>query len=492
MKNKRMQLYFLGFLGAVLVFFIGWQYNIPAAAWVAFPLLIYVFRNTDKWFQALPIVLLIVVARFFAINGGWNISLPLMAAFALLVSVPLIAALYLDRRYSKTLNPFLATLIFPCTYIVLDYLLTFANLGMTFSLAYNQSTFLALAQSASLFGSWYVGFIVAWFAPVAVLAALNMKNLRAIFKPLVIYLVVLGLTLSHGSLRLVFDRPQSETVRIASVAVPHDRDYWSITDAATPKSEAVQNKPTMQEIEKNLFESSQRAADYGAKIIFWSEGNCPIYEDDFDAFLKKAESFAKENKVYFMPAVVELLYGQTKNNNLAIMINPDGEIEYRYEKTISWYPSSSDGVIPVVDTPYGKISTAICFDMDYPRLISQARDADIMLVPAFDTKKIVDYHTRVAFMRGIENGFSTVRQANKGASISSDYLGNTLTYQNYFRTNDRVMISDVPTKGERTLYGCTGEIFFWLVCAGFVFVNAAFLKKRLTARNGESGDGSLT
>ena len=187
----------------------------------------------------------------------------------------------------------------------------------------------------------------------------------------------------------------------------------------------------MIEIERKLFESSQRAADYGAKVIFWSEGNCPIYEDDFETFLKKAESFAKDNKVYFMPAVVELLYGQTKNNNLAIMINPDGEREFSYEKTISWYPSSSDGVIHVIDTPYGKVSAAICFDMDYPRLISQARDADIMLVPGFDTRKIDDYHTRAAFMRGIENGFSTVRQANKGSSISADFMGNTMTYQNY-------------------------------------------------------------
>ena len=349
---------------------------------------------------------------------------------------------------------------------------------MTFSLAYNQSTFLPLAQSASLFGSWYVGFVVGWFAPVAVLAVTNVKSLHAAAKPIVTYLVVLGLTLSYGALRLAFDRPMSQTVRIASVTVPHDRDYWSITDAATPRADAAQIKPVMRLIENELFKLSQQAADYGARVIFWSEGNCPIYEDDSDALLSRAKAFAKTNSVYFMPAVVELLYGQTKNNNLAIMINPNGELEYRYEKTISWYPSDSDGRLHTIDTPYGRISTAICFDMDYPRLISQAKDADIMLVPAFDTKKIDDYHTRAAFMRGIENGFSTVRQANKGSSISADCLGNTLTYQNYFRTNDRVMISDVPTRGEWTLYAATGEIFLWLACAGLLFVIIVFIRKR--------------
>ena len=482
MKNKILPAYLAGIPGAALIFFIGWQYNMPAAAWVAFPLLIYAFRNISRWYLALPIVLVSVVARFLAINGGWDITLPLMTAFAVLVSVPLVAALYLDRHYSKVLGPIVSTLVFPCTYIVLDYLLTFTNLGMTFSLAYHQSTFLSLIQSASLLGSWYVGFIVAWFAPVAVLAATRFKDLGSAKKLPILYLSILAVTLSFGNLRLAFLKPASETVRVASISVPHDRDYWLITDNKTPQGEAAQNKPDMQKIQEELFTSSQRAADYGAKIIFWSEGNLPIYEDDTAAFLERAKSFARENKVYFMPALVEFLYGQTKNNNLAIMLTPEGEIAYRYEKTISWYPSSSDGIVPVIDSPYGKIATVICFDMDYPSLIAQAKDADIMLVPAFDTQKIDDYHTRVAFLRGIENGFSTVRQSNKGSSISADYLGNTLTYQNYFRTADRVMISDVPTKGESTLYSDTGEIFFWLVCAGFALVHILYVMKRLRAR----------
>lgn len=467
MKQKLLKIWLPGAVGAALLFFMGWQYSIPAAPWIAFPLLILAFRRAGHWYETLPVLLLIPVFRFLAINGGWDISLPLMAAFAALVSVPLAAALCLDRWTSRFLPPMAAVFVFPCVYIALDYLLTFANLGMTFSLAYSQCTFLTLVQSASLFGSWYVGFLVAWFAPAAAgAAAAQPGQFRRAFGPLAVCLAVLALTLSYGALRRVTARPESETVRVASVTVPHDRDYWSITDAGTPEADAAANKPAMEEIEDQLFDLSTRAADSGAKIIFWSEGNCPIYEDDYGAFLDKASAFARENGVYFMPAVVELLYGRTKNNNLALMFGPDGELAFRYEKTVSWYPTDSDGIIPTVDTPYGRISAAICFDMDYPRLIAQARDADIMLVPGFDTRKIDDYHTRVAFLRGIENGFSVVRQANDGSSISADYLGNTLTYQNYFRTDDRVMLSDVPTQGVRTLYGATGEVFLWLVWAG--------------------------
>jgi len=456
-----------GIAGSALIFFIGWEYNIPAAVWIAYPLLIYSFRHKDKWYKTLFLIPVMIIARFFNINGGWDMGLILTVTFAVVVCLPLILPLYLDRIISRRMGPFPAMFVFPVTYVILDYLLTFANLGMTFSIAYSQSTFLPLVQSASLFGSWFAEFIVLWFAPVAVLAFENIKQLGKVKRPLALYCIVLAAVMVFGWARLSFDKPKDATVRIASITEAHDRDYWSITDAGTPEADAETIKPVMAIIQDNLFASSRKAADYGAKVIFWSEGNCPMYHDDFDAFMARAKSFAKENGVYFMPAVVDLLYGETKNRNLAIMINPEGEVEFQYEKTISWYSSDSDGIIPVIDTPYGKLSTAICFDNDYPMLISQANDSDIMLIPAFDTKKIDDFHTRVAFLRGIENGYSTVRQSNEGSSISADYLGNTLTYQNYFRTEDRVMISDVPMRGKTTLYGLTGEIFLWLDCAAF-------------------------
>ncbi|NLA88066.1 MAG: hypothetical protein GX847_12465 [Clostridiales bacterium] len=478
MKNRSCLHYLTGFIGAALLFFVGWEYNIPAAAWIAYPLLIWFFRRTDRWYMTLPVLPVMLAARFLSITGGWDMGLFVTAVFSVLVLAPLLVSLFLDRIYARRLKPFFSALVFPCTYIVLDYLLTFMNLGMVFSITYTQSTFLPLIQSASLFGSWFPEFIVLWFAPTAVLASENIKKITAAVRPIAVFAAVLAAVMTFGCFRPVFDRPMSETVRVASVTEPHDRDYWSITDAGTPRDSAVDHKPAMAEIQEALFQSSKRAADFGAKIIFWSEGNCPVYEDDFDVFMIRARTFAKENHVWFMPSVVKLLYGQVKNENIAIMIDPGGEVQYEYEKTISWYPSDSDGGVPVVDTPYGRLSTAICFDMDYPALIHQARNADIMLVPGFDTEKIADYHTRAAFVRGIENGFSTVRQANMGASISADWLGNTRTYQNYFSTGDRIMLSDMPTKGALTLYGITGEVFIWLICAVFLALHIIYFAGR--------------
>jgi ribonuclease HII len=238
----------------------------------------------------------------------------------------------------------------------------------------------------------------------------------------------------YGSAKQIFSRPQNETVRIGSVTVEHPKDYWAITDAGTPRTAFDENKEDIRKISDETFRLSQKLADYGAKIIFWSEGNTVMFEDQYDAFMKQASDFAKKNDVYLLAGIVVLHYDSHKNDNLAVMIDPRGQVAYRYEKTISWYPTDSDGVIRKIDTPYGKIGSAICFDMDFPNFIHQAADVDIMLVPAYDTKKISPFHTEVSFLRGIENGFSVVRQCNAGSSIAADYNGNIIANQDFYTT----------------------------------------------------------
>lgn len=126
--------YLAGITSSILLFFIGWEYNIPIMSRVSFPLFIYSFRSIKKWHMTIPLILLMVASRFLSIIGGWDIELWLMIVFSIVVLIPLIAALYMDRFYNKRLNPLLASLIFPCTYIILDYFVTFTNLGMTFHL----------------------------------------------------------------------------------------------------------------------------------------------------------------------------------------------------------------------------------------------------------------------------------------------------------------------------------------------------------------------
>jgi apolipoprotein N-acyltransferase len=75
-----------------------------------------------------------------------------------------------------------------------------------------------------------------------------------------------------------------------------------------------------------------------------------------------------------------------------------------------------------------------------------------------------------------------VRQANAGTSIASDSRGTVLARQDYFMTEDRMMLADVPTEGVRTVYGCLGDWFAWTSIAGFALL-LLFALRRKPRRN---------
>ena len=68
-------------------------------------------------------------------------------------------------------------------------------------------------------------------------------------------------------------------------------------------------------------------------------------------------------------------YPEMLFENKIIWIDPAGEIIAEYLKSRP-VPGegcvSGSGKIPVLETPYGRIATTICFDMDFANLINQA------------------------------------------------------------------------------------------------------------------------
>jgi apolipoprotein N-acyltransferase len=129
--------------------------------------------------------------------------------------------------------------------------------------------------------------------------------------------------------------------------------------------------------------------------------------------------------------------------------------------------------------------------MDFPPFIHRLAGlkADIVLVPAFDTQRIRPFHTEVGVVRGLENGFSVVRQTNKGTSMAIDGSGRVLARQEYFETEDRLMLADVPTKRLPTLYALMGE---WFAYAGMALALALVIwgiaaRKKNACRAGNGG-----
>jgi apolipoprotein N-acyltransferase len=175
--------------------------------------------------------------------------------------------------------------------------------------------------------------------------------------------------------------------------------------------------------------------------------------------------------------------GQYLRENKAVTLDPQGKVVAVYFKArppIGEPTIIGDGIIPVIESPYGKFSSVICSDMDSPRhLRQQSVDAgiDIMLAPSWDWAEITPFHTYLSSFRAIENGFSMVRQTNDGLSMTTDYYGQVLASMNHYTTNEHVMISHVPTEGTTTIYALIGDVFAW-ACLLALFVGGLIVFRR--------------
>ena len=131
-----------------------------------------------------------------------------------------------------------------------------------------------------------------------------------------------------------------------------------------------------------------------------------------------------------------------------------------------------DGILQTFDTPYGRVAAAICYEEEFPGFIHQLanKKPDILLIPKQDWDAIVPLHSYQGYMRGIENGFATVQGVYNGLSIAYDYKGNQLSKMDYDKSSDKVLVSEVPTKGTTTIYGLIGDTFAWVCVVVLVFL----------------------
>jgi apolipoprotein N-acyltransferase len=221
-----------------------------------------------------------------------------------------------------------------------------------------------------------------------------------------------------------------------------------------------------------------------------------VFAEDLPALTLRAARLAREHRVYLVMGVDVLYPGRDIFENLAIVLTPEGRIAITYRKSHPVFAEfggeravRGDGRIPFLDTPYGRFAVAICYDMDFPRLIRQAgkAGAGVLLVPALDWREISPYHSFVALFRGIENGCAVVRQTDHGMSLAADYQGTVVSGMDYFTAESRTMLFNIPAKGTATFYSLAGD---WVVCGIMLFwlVQIPLLLSDAVKKTGRHGE----
>lgn len=456
-------------MGAALLPLASVQTILPLAAWLA-PLFLLRFSRTQRIRVALPVLVLIhYAASTLGMRGFFDGPLGYLVG---LIGVAGVAGYAADRLVAVRYRGLLRTLIFPLTVTVADWLLGMSPVGSGGALAYSQYGSLALLQLVSLTGIWGVSFLVAWFAPVANDLWEAGGNWRAVWPRLGLYAAVLLAVIVFGSVRLALVPRAVSTVRVASLAA--DKALWhaltqSVVDVAQG-STAVRAAARAEyaPLWDDLLARSRQQARSGAKIVAWSEASAFVLKEDETAMLEHARSLARDEHIYLQVALVSVLatdhhpYGE----NRALLIDPAGAVVWDYFKTVHPFGDNAvfapgEGVIPVVETPYGRLATVICFDADFPALLRQAGQAraDILLAPSNDWPPVKVMHSRVHVLRAIEYGLAVVRPTGNGIALAADSRGQVVAESDYYTTGSLALVADVPTHGVPTLYTRIGDAF---------------------------------
>ncbi len=154
-------------LGAALLLFSYGQWIIPLAAWLA-PLFLLRFVRTTAaalW-TAAGLAREVGYRCQFAQQG--IVIFRTSGYYAIIVLMSLVTLLpYLaDRLLTPRLQGFVATLVFPVTFTMFEYLSSFSPFGTLNSIANTQYGNLPLLQLVSVTGIWGITFLITWFAAV--------------------------------------------------------------------------------------------------------------------------------------------------------------------------------------------------------------------------------------------------------------------------------------------------------------------------------------
>lgn len=465
------------------------QTLLPFAVWLA-PILLLRFTRSTRPIVWIPAVAVVSYAgSVIALRNVFD--WPMVFAVSATAVVAVLPYL-LDRLLGRRLPVLVSTLTFPAASVVLEWSISLSGLGTLGSVVISHSDAAAFTQLSAATGIWGLLFLITWCAPVVNTAWERRSTPRGAVRLIAPMAAVLLLVVGIGSARINFSEPTTSTVRVAGLTADRTLeaaiDAPSVQDVATG-SESVRSGAADEfaPVVDELLDRTEASARSGAKIIAWAEGAGFVLEEDESALVDRARAVARAHQVYLQVAIITVLDTDTfpYAENKAIMVDPQGSVVWDYLKTVHPFGDNAvfepgPGVVPTVSTPYGVLSTIICYDADYPALVRQAGRAgvDILLVPSNDWDPVHTVHAEASKFRAIENGLTLVRPTGSGISLVVDPLGRELSRTSYFHTEPVTMVADVPTRGVPAAYPVLGDVVVVLSGAVLAIVTVASLIRR--------------
>ena len=220
-------------------------------------------------------------------------------------------------------------------------------------------------------------------------------------------------------------------------------------------------------VEGNLSEARRliaRAAEQGARLVVLPEFFAIMGMNDQDkvavreqpghgpiqSFLGEA---ARQNKIWLVGGSIPLAASAPdKVLNSCLVFDEQGKQVGRYDKIHLFnlelgnerYNEASSiepgNQVVVVDSPFGRIGLAICYDLRFPELFRAMKEVDIIVLPSAFTETTGKMHWEVLVRaRAIENLAYVVASAQGGYHVSGrETHGNSMIVDPWGRVLDRL------------------------------------------------------
>lgn len=331
--------------------------------------------------------------------------------------------------------------------------------GTAGSLAYTQVNYLPVIQIASLTGIWGIVF-VASLIPAAIAISWHFRVDPSKFKvALFSSTAVVVLVLAFGLVRMNVPRAHEDvSVGITSISEGFYAD---------------RSDPTLarQRIVDQYRKQITALAAQDARYVLFPEKILHLRAKQKDSLVTLFQAVASATRSTIIGGMAVLK--DSSRLNLVEFIPPTGPVQ-EYQKRFhvkgfegDFEPGNKVGKLS--GTPF-KAAMAICKDMDFPGWLRGFSDADLLFVPAWDFRVDGWLHSRMAVLRGVENGFTIVRAGRQGRLTISDYRGKIVAEVNADEGNEASLLAQAPIYHVDTLYSKWGDWFGWLMLLSFALI----------------------
>lgn len=411
------------------------------------------------------------------------IGLSLLATFVY-AFIPVLLKLFAKGKLCGK-YPILLPILLAMLWTVAEWSLTLHWTGVPWGrLNLGQVEMTVFAQTASLFGSYFVTFII-----VIVNALISYALIDVGVRKLCIVsssaLFVINL-LSGVVISSITENSASKEDKIKFAAVQGNvssKEKWDYSYGLSISIERHEKYTAL-------------AKEYGADYVVWPETAIPCSLSGTSSVKRRLSEIAEEYKIQiFLGSQLE----ETDENgddlfyNAIVMIDENGNFSdtvYKKQHLVPFaeyvpmrdiitkmipilsrisllsYDITAGDESTVFETEDGLVGALICFDSIYENvaLESVRNGAQILILPTndswFDDSRAGNMHLSQARMRAIENGRYLVRAANTGISAIISPTGEIMDSQDLL--TEGLVMGEVAMRDQRTLYSYIGNSFVYM------------------------------